>query len=66
MTMDEIRGSPKDVLTLEDVGCVVRIAPIKLRDQAQKEPKMLGFPVVVANGTVRVPRKAFIRWMDGD
>jgi hypothetical protein len=66
MTFDEIKASTKVTLTTTDVGRAIGISPTKLTDQARTDPSKLGFPVIVADGTVRIPRGAFIRWIEGD
>lgn len=65
MTFDEIKRSDKIILTTQDVGTALGISPERLREQARKNPEYLGFPVVVACDTVRIPRKPFIEWVQG-
>lgn len=65
MTFDEIKRSDKIILTTQDIGGVLGISPERLREQARKNPEYLGFPVVVACDTVRIPRKPFIDWVQG-
>lgn len=65
MTIDEIKVSDKTVLTVRDVAPVVGLSAERLRDQAKKDPRFLGFPTIVADGNVRIPRLAFVRFMEG-
>ena len=65
MTLQEIIDSDRPFLTVEHIGRVVGIRPDTLRIQARKDPSRLGFPVCVAEKTVRIPREAFIAWMHG-
>lgn len=65
MTFDEIKKSDKLMLTIQDIGTAIGISPERLRDQAKKNPEYLGFPVVVACDTVRIPRMPFIEWVQG-
>ncbi len=65
MTFEEITQSDKVMLTARDVGQAIGISAERLKAQARREPKLLGFPVTVACDTVRIPRKAFIAWILG-
>lgn len=65
MTLEELKVYPKDVLTVEEVAPVIGVRPDNLRVQAREDPARLGFPVIVVDRTVRVPRLAFITWMSG-
>lgn len=65
MTLDEIRSSTKEVLTPADIAPVLGADPQDIRLQAKRNPERLGFNVAVIGTRVKVPRLAFIRWMDG-
>ncbi len=65
MTFEDLKTSDKLLLTVEEVASVTHIAAMNLRDQARKNPAYLGFPVIVSNDTVRVPRIPFIKYMEG-
>ncbi|MBR3240254.1 MAG: hypothetical protein IKF99_17665 [Oscillospiraceae bacterium] len=65
MTMEQIRASDKDVLTCADVAPVLKANGYTLHLQAMECPERLGFPVVVAGRRVKIPRLAFIRFMEG-
>lgn len=65
MTIEDIRNSDKTSLTISDIGRVVGIRPDKLRYQALTDASKLGFPICVAEKTVRVPRLGFLAWLDG-
>lgn len=65
MTFEEIQKSRKMVLTTRDVSRALGISPERLTCQARENPSFLGFPVIVAGDTVRIPRIAFIQWMLG-
>lgn len=65
MTFDQVMKSDKVMLTTHDVGTAIGISPMRLMAQARKAPEKLGFPVVVACDTVRIPRVAFIEWVLG-
>ena len=64
MKMAEIRASQKDVLTPADVAEVLGCGQYGINIQAQQCPERLGFPVVMIGNRVKIPRLAFIHWMD--
>lgn len=64
MTLDEIIAAKnKDVLTAIEVSGALGCRAESIRLQAQADAKKLGFPVIVMNSEVRIPRKAFLRFM---
>lgn len=65
MTLDEIRSSTKEVLTPAEVAPVLGCDPQDIRVAAKLHPERLGFNVAVIGTRVKVPRLAFIRWMEG-
>lgn len=65
MTLDEIRNSTKDVLTPADIADVLNADPQDVRVAARQRPDLLGFNVAVIGTRVKVPRLAFIKWMEG-
>jgi len=65
VTYSEIKASCSDMLTAAEVADVVGASPITIRAQAHECPEKLGFPVVVLGNRVRIPRLAFIRFMEG-
>ena len=64
MTLDEIRNSTKEVLTPADIAPVLGADPQYIRVAAKQHPERLGFNVAVIGTRVKVPRLAFIRWME--
>lgn len=66
MTINEIKQSDKDILTCADVSEVLKCDPYTLHVQAQQRPEMLGFPVICVGNRVKIPRKAFLRFMEGE
>ena len=65
MTWDEIKASTKDTLCCAEICKVVGVDPANLRDLARENPGSLGFPVICVGRAVRIPRLAFIRFMEG-
>ena len=66
MTLDEIRNSTKEVLTPAEVAPMLGCDPQDIRVAAKQHPERLGFNVAVIGTRVKVPRLAFIRWMEGE
>lgn len=65
MTLDEIRSSTKTVLTPEDVCDVLGCKPYSINQQAKANAARLGFPVMIIGTRVKIPRLAFLNFMDG-
>lgn len=65
MTFEEIKESDKDFIFADDVKDVICVSPNALRKQAHEDPSKLGFPVMVCGTKVRIPRKAFIKFIEG-
>lgn len=66
MTLDEIRNSTKEVLTPADIADVLNADPQDIRVAAKLHPEWLGFNVAVIGTRVKVPRRAFVKWMEGE
>ena len=64
MTMDEIKQSKKDFLTPKDVATVLGVMPYSINLQAKKDINSLGFNVCMIGSVVKIPRKAFIDFME--
>ena len=65
MTLDEIRSSTKEVLTPGDVAYVLNADPQDIRVAAKQRPNLLGFNVCVVGSRVKIPRRAFLNWLEG-
>lgn len=66
MTLDEIKTSEKTMLTPADIAEVLQTDPQDIRIAAKVHPERLGFNVAVIGTRVKVPRLAFIKWMEGE
>lgn len=64
-TLQEVKDCQKEMLVPEDVARVLGCKAYNINLQAQKDPKALGFPVVVVGTRVKIPRLGFIRFMEG-
>ena len=65
MTLDEIKASDKLILTPADIAPVLGADPQDIRVAAKQRPDMLGFHVCVLGSRVKIPRRAFLNWLEG-
>lgn len=65
MTLEEIKKMDKEMLVPTIVAKVIGCDPYYISLQARKKPELLGFPVHVHGNRTLIPRRAFIRWMEG-
>lgn len=65
-TLDEIEALPTEVLTCADIAPVLGANADTIRQQAREMPELLGFRVIVAGNRVKIPKRAFIRFMKGE
>lgn len=65
MTLEEVLTSDKVMLTAADVAPILGCDPQDIRVAAKLAPERLGFNVSVIGTRVKIPRIAFIKWMEG-
>lgn len=70
MTMEEIKNSSKEMLTPADICKILGVAQYTINIQV-KQDKQTGlnsfpFPTILLGTRVKIPRKAFIKAMEGD
>lgn len=65
MTWEEIKASDKLILTAQDVAPVLQCDPQTLRLSVRKQKDLIGFNCCIIGQTLRIPRMAFIKWMEG-
>lgn len=65
MTAEELRASGKETATVSEIGEILGMSPHALRLQAREDASKLGFPVIVYGCQVRVPVRAFLRFLEG-
>lgn len=63
MTLKEIEAIPKEMLTAAQVAPILNADPNSIRLQAHLDPDALGFPVVVHGSRVKIPKRAFLRFI---
>ena len=65
MTLADIESMTCNTLTVKQVAEFLGKDPQVIRDQAEREPKYLGFPICKAGHSYCVPRLGFIAWVKG-
>lgn len=65
MSLDDIRAMTKEVITPGVAAKVLGCDPMWIRLVARKDPARLGFPTICMGNRVKIPRLAFIRFMEG-
>lgn len=65
MTLDDLRRVDRAYLLAREVAPILGTDPHSVRVAARVAPDRLGFPVCVIGSRVKIPRRAFIAWMEG-
>ena len=65
MTLLEIASLPKETLTCKDIAPILGYGEYQIHQQAIEHPELLGFPVIVIRKRVKIPKGAFIAFMNG-
>lgn len=65
MTIEELESMTCNTLTVKQVAEFLSKDPQVIRDQAEREPKYLGFPICKAGHSYCIPRLGFIAWVKG-
>lgn len=65
MTLEEIEAMTTNTLTVKQVAEFLGKDPQVVRDQAEREPRYLGFPICKAGRSYCIPRAGFITWAKG-
>lgn len=65
MTIEDLERMTCPTITADIAAKVIDCEAQSIRDQAQHDPKMLGFPVCVMGRRVRIPRMLFINYLRG-
>lgn len=66
MTIEEAKRSDKPFLTAEEVGSILGMNPQSIRDAAKYRPDLLGFSVIRVGSRTKIPRKPFIKYIEGE
>ncbi len=65
ITLDEVKAMDREMLTPKIVGAVIGCDPYNITLMARQRPEMLKFPFLVMGNRTKIPRLAFIAWMEG-
>lgn len=65
MTIADIEQMDCNTLTVKQVAEFLGKDAQVIRDQAEREPKFLGFPICKAGHSYCIPRLGFIAWVKG-
>lgn len=65
ITLDDVKAMDQEMLTPAIVGQVIGCNPYYISLQARENPALLGFPVSVHGTRTLIPRRSFIRFMEG-
>ena len=66
MTVQDIMQMDKDGITPAEAAQVVGCDPQLIRLEAREKPENLGFPVIIVRSRIKIPRMAFIKYMEGE
>ena len=65
MTLDEIKALDREYLVPREVASVLGCKPYSINVWARECPGELGFPVIKIGSRVKIPRRAFVGYMEG-
>ena len=65
MTLRDIAELERETITCKQAAAVLGMGEYTLHEQAIQRPESLGFPVLVSGRRVRIPKNAFICFMNG-
>lgn len=64
MTLEELKEMDRETITPAIAAAVIGCDPQAIRVAAHTEPESLGFPVIPIKSRTKIPRRAFIRFME--
>ena len=65
LNLDKIKAMEKDFLVPTEVAPLLGCGSYNINIQAKNNPASLGFPVIMIGKRVKIPRLAFIAFMEG-
>lgn len=63
--LEKIKAMDKEFLTPSEVAPLLGCMPYAINVMAKKRPEKLGFPVIMIGNRVKIPKQAFINFMEG-
>lgn len=64
MTLDDLKMLDREIITPAIAGPFVQANPHSIRVAARTEPESLGFPVIIMGNRVKIPKRAFIDFLE--
>lgn len=64
MTLEDIKNMYQETISPAVAAQVLNMDPHYIRVAARTRPELLGFPTIVYNSRTKIPRRAFIRYME--
>ena len=64
MTLSDLEAMDSNTLTVAQVAEFLGKDAQVIRDQAEREPKFLGFPISKIGHRYSIPRLGFLNWAD--
>lgn len=64
MTLDHLKAMECETITPAVAAAVIGCDPQAIRVAAHTEPESLGFPVIPIKSRTKIPRRAFIQFME--
>ena len=61
--IDSAKKLERPWLKVEEVAAILDMNPQTIRTQIKQNPAKCGYPVAIHGGTIKIPRKAFLRFM---
>lgn len=65
MTLEDIKNLDREFLTPAQVADILRCDQQDLRVTARQRPDLIGFNFTFVGTRMKIPRRAFIRWVEG-
>ena len=65
MTLAEIEQINKEMLLASDIADYLGVDPQSIREQAEEDPRMLGFPVIRVKTRTMIPKEGFLNYCKG-
>ena len=65
MRLAEIEQLDRDFLTIAEAAGCLHCDPQLIRDEAEKNPKYLGFPISKIGHSFKIPKEGFVNWAKG-
>ena len=64
MTLEELKAMDRETISPALAASILNANPHSIRIAARTEPESLGFPVIVMGTRTRIPRRAFVEFME--